>query len=208
MLEVSDLRASIIPKSDQINSDQLLTGPMTITVAEVRTSASDEQPVVVHYEGENGRPYKPCKTMRKLLILAWGEDGRQWVGRSMTIYNQPDVRFGGAEVGGIRISHLSHIPRPIQANLTSTRGKKALHTVQRLEMPAPVDGLAAIAAASSLAGLKTAYEAAFKAASTKAQRDELTAAKDLRKAALVASPPPAASEAGESVDQSTPVGLK
>lgn len=135
--DVADLRPTIVPKSDQLNAEQLLGGPMTVTVTEVRTSASEEQPVIVHYEGENGRPYKPCKTMRKLLIFAWGEDGRQWVGRSMTLYNDASVRFGGQDVGGIRISHLTDIDREIKVSLTATKGKKALHNVLPLEVATP-----------------------------------------------------------------------
>lgn len=132
--DVADLRYTIVPKSDQINAEQLLGGPMTITVTDVRTSASEEQPVVVHYQGENGRPYKPCKTMRKVLIFAWGEDGRRWVGRSMTLYNDASVRFGGQDVGGIRISHLTDIDREVKVSLTATKGKKALHSILPLEV--------------------------------------------------------------------------
>jgi hypothetical protein len=136
MRDVSDLRSTIIPKSDQLNAEQLLTGPMTITVTDVRIGAGDEQPVVVHYEGEGGRPFKPCKTMRKLLVFAWGEDGRTWPGKSMTLYCDPKVKFGGEEVGGIRISHLSHIERRLQISLTATKGKKALYVVEPLQAPA------------------------------------------------------------------------
>lgn len=142
-IDVANLRPTIVPKSDQLNAEQLLGGPMTVTVTEVRTSTSEEQPVIVHYEGENGRPYKPCKTMRKLLIFAWGEDGRQWVGRSMTLYNDASVRFGGMDVGGIRISHLTDIDREIKVSLTATKGKKALHSVLPLEVAAPVPQMSA-----------------------------------------------------------------
>ena len=156
---VEDLRATIVPKSDQLNAEQLLSGPMTIRVTEVRVSDSTEQPVVVHYDGDGGRPYKPCKTMRKLLVHAWGENGRAWAGRWMTLYNDPTIRFGGAEVGGIRISHLSHIERGLRVSLTSTKGKKALHEVHPLqieEAPTLAQVLAAIEAASSRADMKAA----------------------------------------------------
>ena len=189
MYDVTNLRATIIPKSDQLNSEQLLGSSMTITVSEVRTSASDEQPVVIHYDGENGRPYKPCKTMRKVLILAWGEDGRQWVGKSMTLFNQPDVKFGGQEVGGIRISHLSDIPRDIEVALTSTRGKKSPHRIKRLDS-ADAEHLRAIQAADSLGALKAAFDAAYKSTRDAARRESFTAAKDKRKAELTAPPPP------------------
>ena len=133
MYDVTDLRSTIIPKSDQLNADQLVGGPMTIKVTDVRTGSTDEQPIIVHYEGDAGRPFKPCKTMRRVLIYAWGADGREWVGRSMTVYNDPRVRFGGDEVGGIRISAMSDIERNIEIRLSASKGKKALHSIARLE---------------------------------------------------------------------------
>ena len=120
-IDVSDLRSTIIPKSDQLNAEQLLGGPITVTITDVRIGSSAEQPISVHYEGENGRPYKPCKTMRKVLIFAWGPDGREWIGRGLTLYNDPQVKFGGDEVGGIRISHMTDIDRDVQVSLTATR---------------------------------------------------------------------------------------
>ena len=182
---VEDLRATIVPKSDQLNAEQLLSGPMTIRVTEVRVSDSAEQPVVVHYEGDDGRPYKPCKTMRKLLVHAWGENGRAWSGRYMTIYNDPTIRFGGAEVGGIRISHLSHIERGLRVSLTSTKGKKALHEVHPLqieESPTLAQVLAAIEAASSGATMKSAKALIERIQSA----DEAALAWDAYKARVVA----------------------
>lgn len=131
-MTVQDLRPAIIPRSDQLNSEQLIAGPMTVRVADVQVGSA-EQPVVVHYEDENGRPYKPCKTMLRVLILAWGPDGTQWAGQSMTLYSDPKVRFGGDEVGGIRISHMTGIPpKGIDVKLTATRGKKVLHHIDLL----------------------------------------------------------------------------
>lgn len=132
--DISSLSDTIIPKSDQLNADQLLGGAMTVTVTDVRRGQSDDQPVIIHYQGDEGRPYKPCKTMRKVLIFAWGDDGHAWIGRSMTLYNDPEVKFGGVKVGGIRISHMSHIDRDIGLSLTSTKGKKQSYTVHKLEV--------------------------------------------------------------------------
>lgn len=137
---VRDLRDTIVPKSDQLNSEQLLSGPITITVTDVRRGGGEDQPVVIHYEGEGGRPYKPCKSMRKVLVFAWGSDGSSWVGRSMTIYNRPDVKFAGEEVGGIRISHLSHIEKDIAISLTATRGRKEQTRIKRLDESETVQG--------------------------------------------------------------------
>lgn len=172
---VEDLRPTIVPKSDQLNAEQLLSGPLTIRVTEVRVSDSAEQPVVVHYEGDEGRPYKPCKTTRKLLVHAWGENGRAWAGRWMTLYNDPTIRFGGSEVGGIRISHLSHIERGLRVSLTSTKGKKALHEVHPLqieEAPTLAQVLAAIEAAATGADMKAA----------RAMAERLQSADDIKQA--------------------------
>ena len=187
MSDISDLRWAIVPKSDQLNAEQLLAGPMTLEVTDVRIG-SDDQPVVIHYRGDNGRPYKPCKTMRKLLIFAWGEDGRRWIGRAMTVYNDPNVRFGGQEVGGIRISHLTDIPRPVQVSLTATKGKKALHTIQPLQIERSAGDASAIANAQTVDELKAAFGAAYKATKDAAARARLKASYDARMAELTAPP--------------------
>lgn len=150
---VRDLRDTIVPKSDQLNAEQLLGGPITVTVTEVRRAGGEEQPVVIHYDGDGGRPYKPCKSMRKVLVFAWGPDGRAWTGRSMTLYNRPDVKFGGEEVGGIRISHLSHIERDIQISLTATRGRKEQTKIRRLDEAQTVAGSRARLAAAARGGM-------------------------------------------------------
>lgn len=129
--DVSNLRDTIVVKSDQLNADDLLGGPITITVTKV-SRADGDQPVAIHFEGDGGKPFKPCKSMRKVLLFAWGDDGRAWSGKSMTLYNDPEVKFGGIKVGGIRISHLSDIERDIAISLTSTKGKKAPVTIKKL----------------------------------------------------------------------------
>jgi hypothetical protein len=143
--DASNLAQTIVPKSDQLNADDLLTGPLTVTVTGVQAHDSADQPVSVNIAGH--RPYKPCKSMRRVLITAWGVDGRAWAGRSMTLYCDPEVMFGGIKVGGIRISHLSHIDRELALSLTATRGKKANYKVKPLATtaaaPYPEDKFAA-----------------------------------------------------------------
>lgn len=126
-----DLTATIKPKSDQLNADDLIAGPRTITVTSVKLVAED-QPVAIHFHGDDGKPYKPCKSMRRVLVRAWGPDGSKYVGRSMTLYLDEAVRFGGAAVGGIRIAALSDINSPVVMALTATRGTKKAFTVKPL----------------------------------------------------------------------------
>lgn len=182
MNDVSDLRHTIVPKSDQLNADQLLGGPMTLTVTGVKL-VDGEQPVVISYENDNGRPYKPCKTMRKVLIYAWGQDGRQWVGRAMTLYNDATVKVGGTDVGGIRISHLSDIPKDVRVSLTATKGKKALYEIRSLPA-ADVGFAAAISRAETAEALKEAFAAAYKSTRAEDKRAAYKAAYDRRTAEL------------------------
>lgn len=128
-----NLLPTIVAKSDQLNADDLVGGPRTITVTAVKGSDSPEQPVWIHFEGDDGKPFKPCKTCRRLLVHCWGPEAADFIGRRMTLYTDPNVMFGGVKTGGIRISHVSHIEREMQVALMVTRGKRAHYTVRPLK---------------------------------------------------------------------------
>jgi hypothetical protein len=184
-LDITDLRPTIIPKSDQLNAEQLLGGPITVKITSVRVSDSAEQPIIIGYEGDGGRPYKPCKTCRKIIMFGWGHDGTVWSGRSMTLYHDANVSFGGMRVGGIRISHMSDIPQRMEVNLTATKGKKALHTVQPLKTAPAGDSLSnAIDAAPSIEQCKSAFETAYKSTRDTAARASFKSRYDKRMAVL------------------------
>ena len=127
-----DISAAIQPRSDQQNYDDYIAGPKTVTVSEVRQGSS-EQPVEVHLVEFPGRPYKPAKSMLRVLAKAWGKDASQWAGRRLTLYGDPSVKWAGKPVGGIRISHLSHIDGPLHVPLTVAKGKRQQFTVQPLQ---------------------------------------------------------------------------
>lgn len=131
--ETDNLADTIVPKSDQLNADDLLTGSITVRIEKVTRGSTPEQPVFLHIDGGR-QPYKPCKSMRRVLIAAWGAKGSQWVGKRLTLYADMSVSFGGSKVGGIRISHLSDITEPLKMMLTATRSKRAEYTV--LPLPA------------------------------------------------------------------------
>lgn len=123
---------TIIPKSDQLNADDLIGRTMTIKITRVAMDTKSEQPVSLHFEGDNGKPYKACKSMRRVLVQVWGPDAKVYEGRSLTLYRDPAVKFGGLAVGGIRISHMSHIDKPVTMALTETKAKRAPFTVKPL----------------------------------------------------------------------------
>jgi len=147
-----ELRKTIEARSDQLNAEDLIGGPRTLTIAAV-TAGTAEQPVVVHYEGDEDRPWKPCKTMRRLLVAAWGDDAREWKGRRLKVYHDPEVKFGGVKVGGIRVSEMSHLDKPLTVALSISRGKRQPVTVKPLEALHDRDWKALILQAKDMARL-------------------------------------------------------
>lgn len=176
-VRIEDLRSTTVPKSTQLNADQLIVGPMDLRITDVRIGPDEKQPIAIHYENEAGRPFLPCLSMRRVLLAAWGHDGRDWIGKGLRVFHDPQVRFGGEDVGGVRISHMTDIPgRRIELKLTATRGKKVLYTIERMEPkasgPTIAHVLQLIATAANNADMKAA----------KAAAETLTAQEDLDKA--------------------------
>lgn len=129
---MTDMNAVIVPKSDQQNADDFLTGSRTIKITRVVLTPGAEQPCSIYFEGDQGKPWKCCKSMARVLVLVWGPDSKDYVGKSLTLYRDPDVKWGGMAVGGIRISHMSDMKSNAPLMLTVTRGKKAPYTVKPL----------------------------------------------------------------------------
>jgi len=128
-----DLSKTIEPKSNQLNFDDFLaTESKTIKITDVKGGAEPTQPVAIHYEGDSGKPYLPCKSMRRVLVTLWGVDGKSYIGRTLTLYGDPNVVFGGQKVGGIRISHMSDIDSPRTLALSVSKANKKPFTVQPL----------------------------------------------------------------------------
>lgn len=126
-----DLTQSIQPNSDQVNADDLMSGERTVTITDVEAGSS-EQPVFVHLAEFPGRTYRPSKSMRRVMVAAWGKEASVYTGRRLTLYRDPEVTFGRDKVGGIKISAMSNIDKALSIALTATRGKRALHTIKPL----------------------------------------------------------------------------
>lgn len=126
-----DISDTLAPRSDQTNAEDFLSGPRTVTVEKVGRGSA-EQPVDIFLVEFPNRPFRPSKTVRRILVNAWGAEASAYVGRRMTLYRDPAVKFGGMDVGGIRVSHLSGIDKPFTVALTVTRGKRLPFTVQPL----------------------------------------------------------------------------
>jgi len=131
-----DLSDSIIPKSDQMDYSDFIAGPRTVTITEVRPGPTTEQPVEITLT-EFERPWRPAKSMRRVLVAAWGSDSNNYIGRRMTLFGDPSVKWGGIAIGGIRLSHVSHITKPLSIALTESKGKRKMFTVEPVREAAP-----------------------------------------------------------------------
>jgi hypothetical protein len=125
-----DLTESIAPRSDQVNADDLIAGPITYTVREV-VQGKAEQPFDFLLV-ETDRAYRPSKTMRRVIVNAWGPEAANYAGRVLTLYREPSIKFGGTVVGGIRIAAMSHLKddKPVEVLAQVTRGKREKFVVQ------------------------------------------------------------------------------
>lgn len=156
---MTDLTKTIEPKSDQLNVDDFIGDETkTITIVGVKVLETD-QPIELHSNEYPGRPFKPGLTARRVLIGIWGKSAAGWEGRSLTLFVDREVMFGRQKVGGIRVSHASHIDGPKTLNLTVTRGKRAPFTVQPLVTHTVQDAGAWLQAATSLPELQQAWSA-------------------------------------------------
>jgi hypothetical protein len=122
---MTDVTKALAAKSDQLNADDLITGPLTIKITSVKVDNSAEQKIIINFENDNKKPWKPCVTAGRCLAAIWGPDSSKWVGMSCTIYRDETVTWGGAIVGGIRVSHVEGLDKPRVLNLAKTRNKKA-----------------------------------------------------------------------------------
>lgn len=141
-----DISDTLAPNSDQLDAVDLLGSPPRIFTVEKVSRGNAEQPVNLHL-AEFPRVWRPGKSMRRVLAACWGKDASQWVGRQVELYCDETVRFGGEQVGGTRISRLSHIDGPKSVPIIVKRGKSAGYKVDPLpDAPAPDPNAEKIAA--------------------------------------------------------------
>ena len=133
---MSDMSEVIIAKSDQINAVDLTGAPRTIKIRAVNVQPGTEQPVTIQIEGDK-KYFRPCKSMSRVLVRAWGPDSAKYVGKSLRIYNDPDVLWAGMKVGGIRISHMSDIDGEFTMALAENKKNRKPFTVKPMPQQRP-----------------------------------------------------------------------
>lgn len=187
------MKATVIPKSDQLNFDDFISGQgRIIKITAVKINPSAEQKCVISYEGDNGKPYKPGKSMCRVLFSVWGEEENAYIGRSLMLYGDPTIKFGPDTVGGIRISHMSDIKQPMTIALAVSRGSRKAFTVQPLVLAAELtidDWISDIEKSPTLEGLQHKFSEAQRLFKNSPDLPKLIAAKDKRKTQLTEGAP-------------------
>lgn len=129
-----DLSKTIIPKSDQLNADDLIAGSKTIRIRDIKMTDDESQSVSIYFHGDNNKPFKPCKSVRRLLVQLWGANGLEFIGKRLTLFRDETVKWAGVEAGGIRVSHASHIEKPTRVLVTTAKNKRMPITVEPLPL--------------------------------------------------------------------------
>lgn len=132
------MKVAAPPRSDQWNAEDFTGGPRTFTIADVKPGKAEQKYDIELVEGE-GRVWRPPLTVLRLLIAAWSDEAETWRGRRVTLYLDPEIKFGPDKVGGIRVSHLSGIDEPLTVALSVKRGRRTPHTVLPLVEDRPKD---------------------------------------------------------------------
>jgi hypothetical protein len=198
------IKDTIVKKTDQLNAEDLLDAPMVIKITKATKVENPEQPIILNYDGDKGKPFKPCKTMRRLIHNIWidcGDDIRPYVGRSMKLYCDRDVKLKGEKVGGTRISHMSDTPNNasrVEVSLPVARGMKKTFVVERLDTVAKTDTLAAAKATLESAADLAALIAAWGKLSA-AEKTQLASVKDARKQQIESAAPAADDKSEETL---------
>lgn len=117
--------------TDQLNFEDFLGGvTRVVTIAKVEKGRKEGQ-YDISIEGDD-RYWRPPPTVLKQLVSAWTDEADTWVGKQALLYGDPEVMMAGQKVGGIRVSHVSHINEPVTESLSVTRGKRRPHTLHPL----------------------------------------------------------------------------
>lgn len=119
-----DFASTTQAKSDQMNAVDLVGGPVAYRITGIKMTGSPEQPVSISVDGHK-QPWKPSKTFRRVLLLLWPETSPDdWVGRDVVLWCDPEIKWAGEKVGGIAISHASHISERKVFALAESKSKR------------------------------------------------------------------------------------
>jgi hypothetical protein len=135
-----DVSDTLIPDTNQLVADDLRTGHRDIKITKVERIVDEKRPLAISFEGDGGKPYLPNVSMRRVIAEAWGTDRRQWAGKWLRLFRNPEIKMGPTKVGGIQISHAYPLPQAeLLISLITTKGKRKLYRLTRMDPPKAVE---------------------------------------------------------------------
>jgi len=130
MNNATALQQALAPKSDQLNADDLIAANKIIVISGVNINLGSEQKIIINYQGDNGKPWKPSKGMGRVLTELLGGDPDKWVGETVELFRNKEIRFGKEKCGGIQIAGMSAVRNMTTLLITTAKGKKSSITIQ------------------------------------------------------------------------------
>lgn len=135
-MEEMNIREFVTIKSDRLNYENFIMGAKEFTIAKLaKKTDQGKARLLIYFEGYESTPYWPSLGMIKCLSSpdGWGEvPFSDWIGRRMTLFGEPTVVYAGKEIGGIQISHISHIKAEYSTKITLRRGMRIDFTIEPL----------------------------------------------------------------------------
>ncbi len=139
----ADLHEATLPNVDRLTVEHIQGRPI-VKIKGIRPFIdSKKKRLKIFLEGRD-LPFVPCLTMLRLLKAkqVWGPDPAVWLGRTMELYVDPDVRNPeGIVTGGIRISRVSDITFSGTVELKAGKGKYGQVPIAPLGAPSFFDQL-------------------------------------------------------------------
>ena len=154
-----DISRTIEADSTQVNAADLTGSSRIVTITGVGSGPDSKQPVNIQLAEFPGRSFRPCKSMRRILVHAWGPDAKTYVGRRMELFNDESVKWGGRAVGGVRIKALSDIPSRFEKTLQESQKTYVTYVIEKLpDEPSPISAEAVAEFDQRIAGASTVDE--------------------------------------------------
>ena len=106
------------PDSEYFGGQDLpsLDAKITVTIKAydievIRTKTGEVKKGVLHFE-ENIKPWIVSKDKLKPIKNKYGVDADKWIGKKITLYFDPSIRFGKEITGGVRAEIPRETPLP------------------------------------------------------------------------------------------------
>jgi len=73
-----------------------------VTQEEIKGESGNETKNILHFNGDVKQMILN-RTNAEFLVAAFGDDSDHWLGKTVEIYVDPNVMFGGKRIGGVRV---------------------------------------------------------------------------------------------------------